>query len=74
VCAKGGLRYQGEKLRDDAMNEERAAQQVLAKYVRSVDSRDAAVVAALFSQTARVEIAYNNSGTYDGRIRKTWAC
>jgi hypothetical protein len=44
------------------MNDERAAQQVLAKYVRGVDARDGAAVAALFTATGRVEISYNNSG------------
>lgn len=44
------------------MSEERAVQQVLAKYVRGSDTRDGAAVAALFTQTGRVEISYNNSG------------
>jgi hypothetical protein len=44
------------------MSEERAVQQVLAKYVRGVDARDGAAVAALFTETGRVEISYNNSG------------
>jgi hypothetical protein len=44
------------------MSEERAVQQVLAKYVRGVDTRDGAAVAALFTDTGRVEISYNNSG------------
>jgi hypothetical protein len=44
------------------MSDERAVQQVLAQYVRGVDTRDGAAVAALFTNTGRVEIAYNNSG------------
>ena len=44
------------------MSDERAAHQVLAKYVRGVDARDGAAVAALFTETGRVEISYNNSG------------
>jgi SnoaL-like domain len=44
------------------MSDERVAQQVLAKYVRGVDARDGAAVAALFTETGRVEISYNNSG------------
>jgi SnoaL-like domain len=40
------------------MSEERAVQQVLAKYVRGVDTRDGAAVAALFMNTSRVEISY----------------
>src|ERR1700679_4228444 len=44
------------------MSEERAVQQVLAKYVRGVDTRDGAAVAALFTDTGRVEISYNNLG------------
>jgi SnoaL-like domain len=34
------------------MSEERAVQQVLAKYVRGVDTRDGAAVAALFTTQA----------------------
>jgi len=44
------------------MSEERAVQQVLAKYVRGADARDGAAVAALFTDAGRVEISYNNSG------------
>ncbi len=44
------------------MSEERAVQQVLAKYVRGVDTRDGAAVAAVFTEDGRVEISYNNSG------------
>src|ERR1700676_3749024 len=44
------------------MREERAVQQVLAKYVRGADARDGAAVAALFTEAGRVEISYNNSG------------
>jgi hypothetical protein len=44
------------------MSEERAVQQVLAKYVRGTDARDGAAVAALFTEAGRVEISYNNSG------------
>jgi SnoaL-like domain len=44
------------------MTDERAVQQVLAKYVRGVDTRDGAAVAALFTGDGRVEISYNNSG------------
>jgi hypothetical protein len=44
------------------MSEERAVQQVLAKYVRGADARDGAAVAALFTEAGRVEISYNNSG------------
>ncbi len=35
---------------------------MLAKYVRGADTRDGAAVAALFTQTGRVEVSYNNSG------------
>jgi len=44
------------------MSEERAVQQVLAKYVRGADARDGAAVAAMFTEDGRVEISYNNSG------------
>jgi SnoaL-like domain len=44
------------------MSEERAIQQVLAKYVRGVDARDGAAVAELFTEAGRVEISYNHSG------------
>jgi hypothetical protein len=44
------------------MSEERVVQQVLAKYVRGVDTRDGAAVAAVFTEDGRVEISYNNSG------------
>ena len=44
------------------MSEERAVQQVLAKYVRGVDTRDGAAVATVFTEDGRVEISYNNSG------------
>jgi hypothetical protein len=44
------------------MSEERAVQQVLAKYVRGADARDGAAVAALFTEAGRVEISYNNLG------------
>jgi hypothetical protein len=44
------------------MNDERAEQQVLARYVRGVDARDGAAVAELFTEDGRVEISYNNSG------------
>jgi hypothetical protein len=44
------------------MSEERAVQQVLAKYVRGADARDGEAVAALFTEAGRVEISYNNSG------------
>jgi hypothetical protein len=44
------------------MSEERAIQQVLAKYVRGADTRDGAAVAAVFTESGRVEISYNNSG------------
>ena len=44
------------------MSEERAVQQVLAKYVRGVDTRDGAAVATVFIEDGRVEISYNNSG------------
>ena len=41
------------------MSDERAALQVLAKYVRGADARDGAAVAALFTETGRVEIMKN---------------
>ena len=44
------------------MSEERAVQQVLAKYVRGTDARDGAAVAAVFTEDGRVEVSYNNSG------------
>ena len=47
------------------MSEERAIQQVLAKYVRGTDKRDGATVAALFTETGRVEISYNKLGTLE---------
>jgi 2-polyprenyl-6-methoxyphenol hydroxylase-like FAD-dependent oxidoreductase len=46
----------------EAMSEERAVQQMLARYVRGVDARDGAAVAAVFKEDGRVEISYNNSG------------
>src|ERR1700761_503780 len=45
------------------MSEERAVQQVLARYVRGTDARDGAAVAELFTEDGRVEISYSNSGT-----------
>ena len=47
------------------MSEERAVQQVLAKYVRGTDTRDGAAVAALFTDLGRVEISYNNSSRFE---------
>ena len=44
------------------MTNERAVQQVLAKYVRGSDARDCAAVAAQFAPNGRVEIFYSNSG------------
>jgi hypothetical protein len=44
------------------MTDERAVQQVLAKYVRGADARDGAAVAAQFAPNGRVEILYNNAG------------
>jgi SnoaL-like domain len=44
------------------MTDERAIQQVLAKYVRGADTRDGAAVAAQFASNGRVEILYNNAG------------
>jgi hypothetical protein len=44
------------------MSEERAVQQVLARYVRGTDARDGAAVAAVFTEDGRVEVSYNNSG------------
>jgi hypothetical protein len=44
------------------MTDERAVQQVLAKYVRGADTRDGAAVAAQFAPTGRVEIFYSNTG------------
>ena len=51
-----------EERRKTEMSEERAVQQVLARYVRGTDARDGAAVAALFTEDGRVEISYNNSG------------
>ena len=50
------------KKKGEAMSEERAVQQVLARYVRGTDARDGAAVAAVFTEDGRVEISYNNSG------------
>ena len=44
------------------MSEERAVQQVLARYVRGTDARDGVAVAAVFTEDGRVEVSYNNSG------------
>jgi SnoaL-like domain len=44
------------------MTDERAVQQVLARYVRGSDARDGATVAAQFVPNGRVEILYSNSG------------
>jgi uncharacterized protein (TIGR02246 family) len=44
------------------MSEERAVQQVLARYVRGTDARDGATVAAVFTEDGRVEVSYSNSG------------
>ena len=40
----------------EAMSEERAVQQVLARYVRGTDARDGAAVAAVFTEDGRVEM------------------
>ena len=44
------------------MSEERAVQQVLARYVRGTDARDGSAVAAVFTEAGRIEISYDNSG------------
>ena len=44
------------------MTDERAVQQVLAKYVRGADARDGAAVAALFTREGRVQILHSNAG------------
>jgi SnoaL-like domain len=44
------------------MTDERAVQQVLARYVRGSDARDGAAVAAQFVPNGRVEILFSNSG------------
>jgi len=41
-------------------NDERQVQQVLAEYVRAVDSRDGNAVRPFFSANARIEVFYNN--------------
>ena len=50
------------KVEEAAVSEERAVQQVLAKYVRGTDKRDGAAVAALFVETGRVKMSYNKLG------------
>jgi hypothetical protein len=50
------------KEKGEEMSEERAVQQVLARYVRGTDARDGAAVATVFTGDGRVEISYNNSG------------
>jgi hypothetical protein len=63
ACLQGKANTPKVKRRGETeMSEERAVQQVLAKYVRGVDTRDGAAVAALFTDTGRVEISYNNLG------------
>jgi hypothetical protein len=50
ACLQGEVDAQGEEeRRKTEMSEERAVQQVLAKYVRGADTRDGAAVAALFT-------------------------
>jgi len=44
------------------MDDERQVQQVLARYVRAADHRDAAAMSALFEPDATVEIFYNDAG------------
>jgi uncharacterized protein (TIGR02246 family) len=44
------------------MSDELAVQQVLARYVRAHDRRDAAGTAALFTPQGRAKIFYNNGG------------
>jgi SnoaL-like domain len=44
------------------MDDERAVQQVLARYVRAADHRDEAAMASLFIDDGVVEIFYNNAG------------
>jgi uncharacterized protein (TIGR02246 family) len=39
------------------MSEERAVQQVLARYIRGTDARDGAAVAAVFTEDGRVEVS-----------------
>jgi SnoaL-like domain len=51
-----------KRRRENRNEEERAVQQVLAKYVLGADARDGAAVATLFTEAGRVEISYNNSG------------
>jgi ketosteroid isomerase-like protein len=44
------------------MNDARAVQQVLARYVRATDRRDGAAMSSLFTPDARVEIFQSDSG------------
>jgi hypothetical protein len=44
------------KKKGEAMSEERAVQQVLARYVRGTDARDGAAVAAVFTEDGRVDL------------------
>jgi 2-polyprenyl-6-methoxyphenol hydroxylase-like FAD-dependent oxidoreductase len=62
ACKESGCALGEDKRRKTDMSEERVLQQVLAKYVRGVDTRDGAAVAAVFTEDGRVEISYNNSG------------
>jgi ketosteroid isomerase-like protein len=62
VCKRKIDASKGKKKEKTKMSEERAVQQVLAMYVRGTDARDGAAVAAVFTEDARVEISYNNSG------------
>ncbi|MDX6216537.1 MAG: hypothetical protein QOG99_2121 [Frankiales bacterium] len=45
------------------MSDERLVQEVLAKYARAVDARDAGAVAERYEPTGRERLSYNRSGT-----------
>jgi len=47
------------------MSDERQVQQVLAKYVRAADARDASAMRDLYSEDSRVEIFYGTAGRYE---------
>jgi hypothetical protein len=47
------------------MSDERAVQEVLARYVRAVDARNADTVAGLYVERGRETFSYNRGGVYE---------
>jgi len=60
-CARNGFSTRKARCgrteeKGEAISEERAVQQALARYVRGTDARDGAAVAAVFTEDGRVDL------------------